>query len=336
MRASLAMLFVLILMGTNAASGHSLLAHGVLSTVGKATCTKLKLQDSLAAVTSQQCVPGENHSGVFVISDMDTALDESTLKLQFYPNRVVVHGLDYDTCEDSALGIDFTLLLVPATHDLLRSVGIPCSLVNGNEYFVLRAWRGKPEYEIAAIAASLDLPEEMAYYVVEDEENQQLVQRVNSRRLFQVATLSSDPSTSPMGVIKPIDPICFLPKNVSACRAAITMFYYNQQSLQCEEFTWGGCAGNANRFETKEECEAKCNPAPQQQMVQSSPTPTFIVPTVPPSPGMGSGAPVRSPSPASPSPSSPRPSNAAGSTFLTAPGHLATLCLVTLGLVLVA
>lgn len=42
------------------------------------------------------------------------------------------------------------------------------------------------------------------------------------------------------------------------CLAAIPKFYHNAETKQCEEFYYGGCGGNTNRFDTKEECEAKC------------------------------------------------------------------------------
>jgi hypothetical protein len=28
----------------------------------------------------------------------------------------------------------------------------------------------------------------------------------------------------------------------------------------CQEFTWGGCGGNANNFLTRQHCLARCNP----------------------------------------------------------------------------
>lgn len=42
------------------------------------------------------------------------------------------------------------------------------------------------------------------------------------------------------------------------CFAAVESFYHNAETKKCEMFYWGGCGGNANRFATKEECEAKC------------------------------------------------------------------------------
>lgn len=38
----------------------------------------------------------------------------------------------------------------------------------------------------------------------------------------------------------------------------IRAYYFNNDSKKCEEFTYGGCKGNSNRFATKEDCEIKC------------------------------------------------------------------------------
>jgi Kunitz/Bovine pancreatic trypsin inhibitor domain len=35
-------------------------------------------------------------------------------------------------------------------------------------------------------------------------------------------------------------------------------WYYNEEDDICEEFSWGGCGGNANNFLTKKHCLAKC------------------------------------------------------------------------------
>ena len=42
------------------------------------------------------------------------------------------------------------------------------------------------------------------------------------------------------------------------CEAYIPSWFYNKDSKRCEEFIYGGCFGNQNRFETKEACEERC------------------------------------------------------------------------------
>ncbi|XP_044841643.1 kunitz-type serine protease inhibitor bitisilin-2-like [Mauremys mutica] len=52
--------------------------------------------------------------------------------------------------------------------------------------------------------------------------------------------------------------ICSLPTEVGPCTAAIPRWFYNWHSKKCEEFSYGGCNGNKNNFETKVDCLQAC------------------------------------------------------------------------------
>uniref|UniRef100_T1JGC4 Papilin n=1 Tax=Strigamia maritima TaxID=126957 RepID=T1JGC4_STRMM len=52
--------------------------------------------------------------------------------------------------------------------------------------------------------------------------------------------------------------ICELPKVVGPCSGQFSQWYFNPQADQCEEFQFGGCLGNGNRFNTFEDCQARC------------------------------------------------------------------------------
>ncbi|BHF80774.1 serine-type endopeptidase inhibitor activity [Sparganum proliferum] len=54
-----------------------------------------------------------------------------------------------------------------------------------------------------------------------------------------------------------LDP-CLMPIKSGMCRARIPMYAFNAQLGVCEEFIYGGCGGNLNRFETLEGCEMSC------------------------------------------------------------------------------
>ncbi|NP_001119737.1 chymotrypsin inhibitor SCI-III precursor [Bombyx mori] len=42
------------------------------------------------------------------------------------------------------------------------------------------------------------------------------------------------------------------------CFGYMKLYSYNQETKNCEEFIYGGCQGNDNRFSTLAECEQKC------------------------------------------------------------------------------
>ncbi|XP_036396454.1 tissue factor pathway inhibitor a [Megalops cyprinoides] len=51
---------------------------------------------------------------------------------------------------------------------------------------------------------------------------------------------------------------CALKMDEGPCKAAMDRFYFNVETRGCEKFIYGGCQGNANNFDTLEECEEMC------------------------------------------------------------------------------
>nr|CAH8840426.1 unnamed protein product [Trichobilharzia regenti] len=51
---------------------------------------------------------------------------------------------------------------------------------------------------------------------------------------------------------------CNLPKKTGKCRASFHRYFYDKKRGACQGFTYGGCDGNGNNFQTEEECQAKC------------------------------------------------------------------------------
>ena len=52
---------------------------------------------------------------------------------------------------------------------------------------------------------------------------------------------------------------CSFQPDSGPCRAYIPSYFYNVTSGNCEQFIYGGCGGNSNRFRTAAECVAHCS-----------------------------------------------------------------------------
>ncbi|CAH1790947.1 unnamed protein product [Owenia fusiformis] len=53
---------------------------------------------------------------------------------------------------------------------------------------------------------------------------------------------------------------CSKPKVIGPCKAAFPRYFYSIHTGQCENFLYGGCRGNNNNFQSKEQCEGYCKP----------------------------------------------------------------------------
>uniref|UniRef100_T1H1P6 BPTI/Kunitz inhibitor domain-containing protein n=1 Tax=Megaselia scalaris TaxID=36166 RepID=T1H1P6_MEGSC len=53
--------------------------------------------------------------------------------------------------------------------------------------------------------------------------------------------------------------ICKLPSKFGLCKALIPRYFFNINLNKCEHFTYGGCGGNANNFQSEDECNSACN-----------------------------------------------------------------------------
>nr|XP_023024406.1 papilin-like [Leptinotarsa decemlineata] len=52
--------------------------------------------------------------------------------------------------------------------------------------------------------------------------------------------------------------ICEMKRDPGPCYGYFIKYYYNKDSGRCEQFAYGGCLGNGNRFSSSEECEHIC------------------------------------------------------------------------------
>ncbi|KAF4073834.1 hypothetical protein AMELA_G00247940 [Ameiurus melas] len=57
--------------------------------------------------------------------------------------------------------------------------------------------------------------------------------------------------------------VCLLQVDDGPCFDDVPRFYYNTLTQDCEEFSYGGCAGNLNNFKSRVECRKTCYSIPK-------------------------------------------------------------------------
>ena len=72
--------------------------------------------------------------------------------------------------------------------------------------------------------------------------------------------------------VPPETDVCKLDKFTGPCRANMPRWYWDNKACECKQFTYGGCQGNGNNFETIAECQSRCQsgtcvPIPPEQDV---------------------------------------------------------------------
>ncbi|XP_058250247.1 collagen alpha-6(VI) chain-like isoform X1 [Hemibagrus wyckioides] len=52
--------------------------------------------------------------------------------------------------------------------------------------------------------------------------------------------------------------VCFLQKDTGPCKNYVLKWFFDQEQNRCSAFWYGGCEGNLNRFDSQNDCEARC------------------------------------------------------------------------------
>ena len=51
---------------------------------------------------------------------------------------------------------------------------------------------------------------------------------------------------------------CLLPKETGPCKASVSRWFFDGDTATCRQFSYGGCEGNANNFESAQDCQSSC------------------------------------------------------------------------------
>uniref|UniRef100_A0A6M2E907 BPTI/Kunitz inhibitor domain-containing protein n=1 Tax=Amblyomma tuberculatum TaxID=48802 RepID=A0A6M2E907_9ACAR len=70
--------------------------------------------------------------------------------------------------------------------------------------------------------------------------------------------------------------VCSLKPKTGKCKAAIPMWYYDSELDECRGLIYGGCKGNANRFNTCLSCMKRCSGNKKARKICKKQTAEFL------------------------------------------------------------
>ncbi|KAG8181904.1 hypothetical protein JTE90_026062 [Oedothorax gibbosus] len=62
-----------------------------------------------------------------------------------------------------------------------------------------------------------------------------------------------------------VDEFCLAEQDPGWCKGNFRRWYYDAQTETCRRFVYGGCQGNKNQYETKQECVKRCKGVKSQR-----------------------------------------------------------------------
>nr|BAO65571.1 G038_VD_Conkunitzin_precursor_conopeptide [Conus geographus] len=81
---------------------------------------------------------------------------------------------------------------------------------------------------------------------------------MEGRRLAVVLIVTSCLSALTVGDTRSVPDVCLQPMDVGPCERQLPRYYFNAVQVTCKRFDYGGCGGNQNRFNSKDDCLKKC------------------------------------------------------------------------------
>ncbi|KAB5577024.1 hypothetical protein PHYPO_G00205230 [Pangasianodon hypophthalmus] len=259
-------------------------------------------------VVPYRCLVGEFVSDALLVPDKCKFLHQE--RMDMCESHLHWHTVAKESCGDRSMNLHDFGMLLPCGIDRFRGVEFVCcpleeqrdSEAEEQEEGNSDVWWGAAENEYTDSlpkqapteqqeleSATVDVDEDMGDDVEEawendedgdgveddeeddeDEDEDATNERDTSEQASNVA-MTTTTTTTTESIEEVVRAVCWAPARKGPCRAKLSRWYFVAETGRCAPFTFGGCGGNRNNFESEEYCMAVCSSSVLPTMAPSPP-----------------------------------------------------------------
>uniref|UniRef100_A0A7N6A8G9 Amyloid beta (A4) precursor-like protein 2 n=1 Tax=Anabas testudineus TaxID=64144 RepID=A0A7N6A8G9_ANATE len=211
-------------------------------------------------VVPYKCLVGEFVSDVLLVPEKCKFFHKE--RMDMCVSHQQWHGVAKEACAKSSMVLHSYGMLLPCGIDKFHGteyVCCPSSRAEESAPPSLPSQEDDEDEEIEDEEIDEDKDEEEEdeeeyHYVYEDEEVDKEDEDEDEKK--ETSKMSESPDEDK--TLQEVKAVCTLEAETGPCRASMSRWHFDMSQRKCVHFTYGGCAGNRNNFDSEEYCMAVC------------------------------------------------------------------------------
>uniref|UniRef100_A0AAR2LBP5 Amyloid-beta A4 protein n=1 Tax=Pygocentrus nattereri TaxID=42514 RepID=A0AAR2LBP5_PYGNA len=248
-------------------------------------------------VVPYRCLVGEFVSDALLVPDKCKFLHQE--RMDMCESHLHWHTVAKESCGDQSMNLHDFGMLLPCGIDRFRGVEFVCCPVEDQrdsdaeeqEEAISDVWWGGAETEYSDRCEQeqatteddedTDDDEEEAWddedgdgvedVDEEDDEGEDATDERDTSEQASNVAMTTTTTTTTESIEEVVRAVCWAPARRGPCRAKLPRWYFVEEMGRCAPFTFGGCGGNRNNFESEEYCMAVCSSSVLPTMAPSPP-----------------------------------------------------------------
>uniref|UniRef100_A0AAR2LTZ7 Amyloid-beta A4 protein n=1 Tax=Pygocentrus nattereri TaxID=42514 RepID=A0AAR2LTZ7_PYGNA len=253
-------------------------------------------------VVPYRCLVGEFVSDALLVPDKCKFLHQE--RMDMCESHLHWHTVAKESCGDQSMNLHDFGMLLPCGIDRFRGVEFVCCPVEDQrdsdaeeqEEAISDVWWGGAETEYSDRSPleqqeqeqatteddeDTDDDEEEAWddedgdgvedVDEEDDEGEDATDERDTSEQASNVAMTTTTTTTTESIEEVVRAVCWAPARRGPCRAKLPRWYFVEEMGRCAPFTFGGCGGNRNNFESEEYCMAVCSSSVLPTMAPSPP-----------------------------------------------------------------